>query len=108
MTTTLCSTHDINESEAKSFALNETPVFAVKQDGQIFIYENACPHIGIRLEFVENQFLDMEKRFIQCSNHNALFEIDSGLCVSGPCHGKSLKPIPFEVHDNQIVVNNIK
>ena len=107
MTTTLFSSHDISESEAKSFTLNDAAVFAVKQDGQIFLYENSCPHIGIRLEFVENQFLDMEKRFIQCSNHNALFEIDSGLCVSGPCNGKSLKPIPFEILDNQIVVNNI-
>lgn len=107
MTTTLCSVLDIAESEAKGFTVGEDKVFAVKHEGQFYVYENACPHIGINLEFRENQFLDMDKRFIQCSNHNALFEIESGQCISGPCQGKALKAIPFDINNNEIHVKNI-
>lgn len=107
MTKTLCLVQDIDESTAKGFSIDESALFAVKHDGQIYVYENSCPHIGINLEFQENQFLDMDKRFIQCSNHNALFEIESGHCISGPCQGKSLKAIPFEIENDRILVKNI-
>lgn len=100
----LCSIHFIEESEAKGFTINDESYFAVKHDGQMYLYENSCPHIGINLEIQENQFLDMDKRFIQCSNHNALFEIETGLCISGPCQGKSLRAIPFEIKDDHISV----
>jgi len=102
----LCAFNDIAESEAQSFTVENTSIFAVKHGNQMYIYENSCPHLGISLEFQPNQFLDIEKRFIQCSNHNALFEIESGLCLSGPCQGKSLRKIPFVLHGQKILVTN--
>jgi nitrite reductase/ring-hydroxylating ferredoxin subunit len=107
METLLCAFNDIAESEAQSFTVENTSLFAVKHDNQMYVYENSCPHLGISLEFQPNQFLDVEKRFIQCSNHNALFEIESGLCLSGPCQGKSLRKIPFVLHEQKILVTNV-
>lgn len=107
MTSHLCDFNDITEGEARSFTVNSTDIFAVKHDNKIYVYENFCPHLGINLEFQPNQFLDLEKRFIQCSNHNALFEIDSGFCLSGPCYGKSLRKIPVEMSGQKILVRNI-
>lgn len=107
MTTPLCDFNDLAESEARSFTVGKTDVFAVKHDNTVYIYENSCPHLNINLEFLPNQFLDMEKRFIQCSNHNALFEIESGFCISGPCHGKTLRKIPFEMSDQKILIKQI-
>lgn len=103
--TVLCSIHDIPEDESRGFDVDGQSLFAVKKDGQIYVYVNSCPHIGIALEFQPDEFLDMEKRFIQCANHGALFEIENGDCIAGPCAGKALKAVPFTVENDNICVS---
>jgi len=99
----LCHIDDIEEEAAKGFHISaERQVFAIKKEGQISLFENRCPHLGIPLEMLPDQFLDSEKCYIQCSTHGALFEIDSGLCVAGPCHGASLTHVPFVISDGEI------
>ena len=71
----------------------EKEVFIVKYKSKYFAYENSCPHTGSPLDWMPNQFLNLDKTHIQCSTHHALFNIDNGLCVSGPCSGQSLKKI---------------
>jgi nitrite reductase/ring-hydroxylating ferredoxin subunit len=51
-----------------------------------------------------DQFLDLSRTQILCANHSALFRIDDGLCVHGPCEGRSLVAIPIEVVDGDIVI----
>ena len=104
---TLCHFNDIPESSAKGFDLeDENTAFAVKKDGQLFIYKNSCPHLGIELEWIEDQFLDSDAALIQCSTHGALFIIENGKCVSGPCQGEALTAIPFTIDDNNNVILN--
>jgi len=95
MTTyTLCHTDDIEDNCAKGFQVNsDKSVFAVKKDGLIYTYLNSCPHLGIELEWLEDQFLDSDKALIQCSTHGALFIIESGECVAGPCQGQALSMV---------------
>ncbi len=108
-TETLCHIDDIAEGEPRGFPLtNNETVFAVKKDGQLYLYKNSCPHLGIELEWMEDQFLDNERALIQCSTHGALFLINSGECISGPCLGKSLQPVPFHIIDNRVVVLPVK
>lgn len=92
---TLCHVDDIEEGAAKGFEVANKYLFAVKKDGQLFLYYNYCPHLGTPLEWQEDQFLDSDGALIQCSTHGALFLIDSGQCILGPCKGKQLKAIPF-------------
>lgn len=103
MTThTLCHIDEIAESRSKGFTLPDgSSVFAVKKDGQIYVYRNSCPHLGIELEWQEDEFLDSEHALIQCSTHGALFIIENGECVAGPCMGQSLTPIDHHVNDQQ-------
>lgn len=100
--TVLCQVQDIDEDSAKGFDVDGRSVFAVKKDGQIYVYINSCPHIGIPLEFQPDEFLDMEKHFIQCANHGALFEIETGDCIAGPCTGQALKAAAFEIKGDSI------
>ena len=67
--------------------------FLVYHGGQIYSYYNQCPHTGVNLDWIENQFLDKDGQLIQCATHGALFEIASGECLSGPCPGEWLKPV---------------
>ncbi len=102
--TELCKVSDLNEGSSLGFLSHKGPVFAVKRDDVIYVYKNECPHLGINLEFQEDQFLDMDGALIQCSTHGALFEIETGNCLSGPCQGDSLTPIEYKIENNAIVV----
>ena len=98
----LCHIDDIEEGAAKSFALTDRSVFAVKQQGEIFVYVNRCPHLGTPLEWQADQFLDPDGTMIQCATHGALFLIDCGTCVTGPCMGQKLEPVDFTIEEGNI------
>ena len=69
----------------------------VRKHGKLFGYINRCPHTGAPLDWNPDQFLDADGAYILCATHGALFEIDSGLCVYGPCINQRLEPLPLEV-----------
>jgi len=71
-----------------------TALIAVRQGESVFLYVNTCPHIGAPLDFEPGRFLNLEKDLIQCALHGALFTIDTGNCVDGPCKGKHLTSVP--------------
>ena len=96
---------DLEENQSKAYEIDDLTVFAVKRDGRIFLYENLCPHLGINLEFQQDVFLDLDNHFIQCANHGALFEVESGECISGPCNGQFLTAYPFTIKDQFICVD---
>ncbi|WP_148053418.1 Rieske 2Fe-2S domain-containing protein, partial [Pseudomonas fluorescens] len=52
-----------------------------------------CPHRGVGLEWHHDQFLDPSNSLIQCATHGALFLIEDGECVAGPCVGQALTAI---------------
>ncbi len=99
----LCHINDIEEGKSKGFTIkaNETSIFVVKKNQTLYGYKNSCPHLGIELEWLEDQFLDSEGSLIQCSTHGALFLIEDGQCVSGPCQGQALTPISLEIDSSQ-------
>lgn len=103
----VCHIDDIAEGQSKGFETEDYNIFMVKKDNEIFAYQNSCPHLGINLEWQEDQFLDPDGSLIQCSTHGAIFEINSGLCISGPCIHESLTPVPCEIRDNGDVVLQI-
>jgi nitrite reductase/ring-hydroxylating ferredoxin subunit len=53
-----------------------------------------------------DQFLDIDGGFIQCSVHGALFQIENGFCVRGPCAGQSLQPVALEISDGQVYLGD--
>ncbi|MBQ0757012.1 MAG: Rieske (2Fe-2S) protein [Amphritea sp.] len=104
--TLLCRIDELPENGAKGFDLEQRKLFAVKRQGEVFLYENRCPHQGIPLEWMPDVFLDAEKQFIQCSTHGALFTIDQGQCIVGPCVGAKLQTIAFEIIDGALCIQN--
>ena len=95
-------TSSIPEEGSKGFTHNGRALFAVKKKGRIFVYANSCPHIGVALEWEADKFLDSSQTMIQCANHGALFVIENGRCVAGPCAGKTLTSVAFDVIDGAI------
>ncbi|KPW13210.1 Rieske region [Pseudomonas syringae pv. aceris] len=89
----LCTSSHLPEAHSKGFELGEHALFAVRRQGAVFVYKNRCPHRGIQLEWQPDQFLDGSASLIQCATHGALFLIENGECVAGPCEGQSLTVI---------------
>lgn len=103
----LCRTDELPEDSSREFNADGQSIVAVKRDGQIYVYLNWCPHLGIELNFQQDVFLDSDNQFIQCANHGALFEIDSGHCLSGPCSGDNLVPVTHSIRDGELWVDEL-
>ena len=86
----LCSSHALSEGTSRGFELDEVRLLITRREGRVYAYKNRCPHRGVALEWQPDQFLDPSASLIQCSTHAALFLIESGECVAGPCAGQFL------------------
>lgn len=78
--------------------------FAVSRGGDYFAYLNRCQHLPVTLDLNDNEFFTHDKKFLQCHMHGAIYEIDSGLCVGGPCQGASLLKLSLEEEEDEIVI----
>jgi nitrite reductase/ring-hydroxylating ferredoxin subunit len=100
----VCELLDIENGSARAFRISEQlEIFIVRQGEHIFGYHNSCPHTGAPLNWLADQFLDYSRAYIQCSGHDALFRIEDGCCISGPCHGQSLLDAKLTVVNGRII-----
>ena len=103
----ICNVNDIEHESAREFQKDGQPIVVARFDGQIHAYINWCPHLGIELNFMPDEFMDSDKQFITCANHGALFEVDTGNCLSGPCSGDKLIAVPLEVRGDEIWLGQV-
>ena len=87
---------DIPEETSKEYHVSpDISLFIVNKHDRLFAYLNQCPHIGVELNWNPDQFLNHDHSLIQCATHGALFMIETGECISGPCLRQALTPIPL-------------
>lgn len=103
----LCRLDEIEDGGARGFSLSDCAreIFVVRRDDAVYGYVNSCPHIGTPLEFLPDRFLTADRREILCSTHGARFEIATGRCISGPCRGQRLHPVPVRVAEGLVVLD---
>ncbi len=78
--------------------------FVVRRGEQIFAYANVCPHQRHPLDFPADRFLIEDGRLIRCASHGALFVAETGLCVAGPCQGRSLMSLGCRIESERVLV----
>lgn len=98
----LCHLTEIPDGTARGFDWDRggerpVPILVFRRGEQVYGYRNACPHIGVPLEMDPDRFMNREGTHLQCSTHGALFRVDDGMCVEGPCVGRPLRPVPLVV-----------
>ena len=97
---------EIEHGESKKFTLRrgqrELEGLLVNFRGNLFAYLNRCPHTGITLDWVNNQFFSSDQRYVMCATHGAVFEPPTGECIWGPCFGLSLQSLPLKIEDGRI------
>ena len=98
MTRVICPLHELADPGARGFTMGQGdwPLkgFVVRLGEHVYGYVNYCPHAGFPLNWRPDAFLAPQAPLILCSMHGALFEIETGACVSGPCAGLGLRKLP--------------
>jgi nitrite reductase/ring-hydroxylating ferredoxin subunit len=106
MTRALCRIDELKDPGSRAFQFEGQPgnngFFIVRDGNQLNAWENSCPHARMPLEWMPDEFLDASQTYIVCAAHGALFDMHTGRCVSGPCHGQSLKRVKIELRDETI------
>ena len=74
----------------------------MRRGATIAAFVNSCPHTGGPLDWVEDQFVDLDRRHILCATHGALFRIEDGHCLAGPCKGKRLTAVAVVVTEGEV------
>lgn len=99
----LCQLADIADGDSKGFdplGQGRDLFFVVRQGERVFAWRNRCPHKGYegaKMAWKRDRYLSGDGLHIFCAAHGARFEIDSGLCVTGPCLHQSLSPVAVSV-----------
>lgn len=111
----LCRLADIPDGEGIGFTLpreaadglakGHPDIFVVRRGDRVFGYANSCPHLSSPLDWIENQFMTPDKSHILCATHGAQFRIEDGVCVTGPCQGDALTPLPLSVRDDVVMLD---
>ncbi len=104
----LCNSESLPDAQSRGFDVDGVSLLAVRRNGQVFVYRNRCPHRGVALEWHPDQFLDSSASLIQCATHGALFLIESGECIAGPCEGQALKSIACREDQDGIWIANFE
>ncbi|WP_017936852.1 Rieske (2Fe-2S) protein [Zestomonas thermotolerans] len=90
----LCAPDELAEGQSRGFSLQDLQLLAVRRHDRVYLYRNRCPHRGVSLDWHANQFLDDSRSLLRCAQHGALFLIETGECVTGPCAGDYLQALP--------------
>jgi len=101
----LAKLDEITNGQAKGFdplCSGRDSMFVIRQDDKAYAYLDICPHYGdTTLPWKKHQYLNADKTHIVCAAHRAVFNIQDGNCVKGPCLGQALKNIKIEVSSDQ-------
>jgi len=105
----LCDIIDIDDNGSAGFVVDthdgRCGLMVVRKGSTVYSYLNSCPHIGTPLEIQPNRFLNQSGQHILCATHGALFQIEDGLCIAGPCVDDKLTPVAVNIRDDGVYVN---
>jgi len=104
----LCSLAELVDGRSRGFdPLGEgrDTMFVVRRGEAVYGWRNACPHYDYaRMAWKKDEFLNSDRTQILCGAHGALFTIETGLCVSGPCEGASLTSVRLTLRDGMVFI----
>jgi len=72
--------------------------------GRIYAYANVCRHIPLTLDLGDGDVMAVDRRHLLCHHHGALYRVEDGTCVMGPCDGSSLVKLDVEVIEGELVL----
>lgn len=68
--------------------------------GRWLAYLNECRHRALPLDLGASSPMSDDGLHLLCHQHGALYRLDDGLCVVGPCAGERLSPVAVTEDDD--------
>jgi nitrite reductase/ring-hydroxylating ferredoxin subunit len=105
----LCRMDEIVDGTTKGFPPAPggfSGLIAYRTGDAVSVYVNSCPHIGTPLDWLPDQFMSRDGKYIICATHGAAFAPTTGECLLGPCKGDYLDTVKTEIRDGVIYVPN--
>ncbi|WP_375779385.1 Rieske (2Fe-2S) protein [Bradyrhizobium sp. ma5] len=103
LTDVVCRLSDLNDGRGYGFdpfKKGRDTVFVVRRGNEIHAYLDICPHYGrTPLPWKKDAYLTGDAQHIFCSAHGAIFDIETGACILGPCLGQSLTSVQVAISD---------
>lgn len=102
----LCRADELEDPGSKGpflvvFDGEETEIFLVRKNGNVYGYINVCPHRYMPLNWKDDSFLTFDKAKILCVVHAAIFEVEDGSCVTMHCMD-GLSPVALAVENGEV------
>ncbi len=114
----ICALDSLERGQAAPFSLSrvtdegETRPFSIfvvrTENDQCVGYVNICPHQGSWLNIGEGKFFSEDGQRLRCGRHKAEFDIETGVCVTGPCVDKTIEPVALVVMDGDVCLCGVK
>lgn len=96
----LCNIAELADRGSRGFDpqnRGQDSILVVRQGEHVCAWVDACPHHGTPMAWRKDAYLDAAGNHIVCAAHGALFDIETGICVLGPCEGDRLQALPITI-----------
>tara|TARA_R110002110_G_scaffold362241_1_gene571970 strand:+ start:27124 stop:27438 length:315 start_codon:yes stop_codon:yes gene_type:complete len=101
----IANIEDLPNNSSCSLQVDHLDILLVKRAGQLFLYENKCPHANDTLDPMGGSVCSADGLLLHCQRHAAEFLPDTGECVGGPCMGEHLNAIAFTLSNGDIYLD---
>ena len=99
----------LNGGKGHRFAIDQdgenVPAFVIRFQDRVHGYVNRCSHQAFELDWNPGEFFDLNRRYLMCSTHGALFDPQDGRCVFGRCDGVGLKKLDIREADDKVYLH---
>jgi len=94
--------HYVLDGQGKKFTINGQHVAVFNIDGELFAFEDECPHLGGSLGSGK-----LEGKLVTCPNHGWQFDITNGKCVTEDrCDdGAFVETYPVKIENDEIILS---
>ena len=94
--------HHVLDGRGKTFTINGKKVAMFKIEGELFAFEDECPHVGGSLGSGK-----LEGKLVTCPNHGWQFDVTNGECVTvDRCDdGCMVETYPVKIENDEIILS---
>ena len=94
----MAETHEIPKNKMKVFKVEDHEILVVNFEGELYAFENRCPHMGYPLYFGR-----LEGKVLTCGFHYAKFDVTTGKSL-GSVTDKPLKKFKIKIQNSLVQV----
>jgi nitrite reductase/ring-hydroxylating ferredoxin subunit len=102
--TRLCAAGEVPDGQGKEIVFGEGKdafrIVLFRLGERVHAYHNCCPHFSLPLNYEPGLFHILGGGVLMCAHHTAMFRIEDGDCIDGPCAGARLTPVAVGLDSN--------